>query len=165
MTHASKKNIATTLAGILVIVAYIIYATGVHAPDTNDIKAWAVAMLVFVGIGVGAAVAVQILFHVGMSVGMAVKGQGRDEKELEKEIEETVTSTFVEDEMYKLIQLKSSYVGYIVMGTGFCAALVALAAGVTAVTALHVLFGGAALASVAEGVAGIFFYEKGVYHA
>jgi hypothetical protein len=128
-------------AGLLFSAAYTVYALGKNAPGPEtpeSLRAWALGMLVFIGIGVAAAIVIQILFHIVFSIGI------------------------VEDEMDKLINLKAGHTGYICAGIGFVAALAALAFGASGVFALHILFGSFAGGSLAEGGVSIYLYEMGV---
>ena len=158
MSYNSKKTIAAISTGILLAVAYVIYALSEHSPATEDLKSWAIAMLVFIGIGVAAVIVVQIIFHIALSIGIAVKEQGQDDKTVER----IIASTVVEDERDKLISLKSSHIGYIFAGLGFVAALVALAFGTQFMTALHIMFGTFSGGGIAEGIVSVYFYERGI---
>ena len=158
MSYNSKKSIASMAAGVLMIIAYIIYALGKHSPAPEDLKSWAVAMLVFIGISIAVVVVIQILFHIATAIGIAVKEQERDRKKIDRRF----SAMTVEDERDKLISLKSSHVSSIVAGIGLVAALVCLAFGASAVLALHVIFGSCAVGATAEGIASVYFYEKGV---
>ena len=158
MSFNSKKTIASMAVGVLMIIAYIIYALGRHSPAPEDLKSWAVAMLVFIGISVAVVIVIQILFHIATVIGIAVKEGEHDGKKLD----ENLSSLTVEDERDKLISLKSSHISSIVAGIGFVTALVGLAFGASAVLALHVIFGSCAVGSAAEGFASVYFYEKGV---
>ena len=158
MSYNSKKAITSMVAGVILIAAYIIYALGAHSPAPEDVKAWAVAMLVFIGISVAAMIVIQILFHIATAIGIAVKEQERDKQEIDRRF----SSLTVEDERDKLISLKSSHISFIVAGIGFVAALFALAFGASAVVALHILFGSCAAGSTADGIASVYFYERGV---
>ena len=158
MSFNSKKAIASMAAGALMIIAYIIYALGSHSPAPEDLKSWAVAMLVFIGISVAVVIVIQILFHIAMAVGIAVKERERDRKEIDRRF----NSLTVEDERDKLISLKSSRVTSVFGGIGFVAALVGLAFGISGVAALHILFGSFSLGCTAEGIVSVYFYEKGV---
>ena len=163
MSYTSKKNIAGILAGITLIAAYIIYAMGTSAPDPEDIQGWATAILVFIGIGIGVQIAVQIVFHIAFSIGVAMKeGRKAGNKEGGKAAERIIKSEMVEDEWSRMISLKASRAGSMILGAGTCAALVVLAAGAKTVVALHLLFGLSAFAAVAEGIAGIIMNERGI---
>lgn len=160
MSYKSKRTITSMSAGVLLCVGYLIYALGSRAPEAGNLKGWAALMLAFIGISVGALIVIQILFHIGYSIGVAVKEQNRQDKEVER----IVASAMVEDEMEKTISLKSSHIGYICCGGGFLVMLVALAIGISAVVALHILFGSFLLGSLAEGGFSIYLYESGVRH-
>ena len=60
--------------------------------------------------------------------------------------------------------LKAGQIGQGCAGTGFVAALIALAAGGPPVLALHILFGAFALGSLAEGCISVYLHERGVGH-
>jgi len=158
MSFNSKKTILSVLAGVVLTIAYILYALGGNSPAPEDLRSWARAMLVFVGIGVAAVIVIQILFHIAAAVGIAVKERDQDDKTVER----IISSALTEDERDKLISLKSSHICYIIAGGGFFAALVALASGVPAVPALHICMGGLCAGSITEGIVSVFFYEKGV---
>ena len=158
MSYNSKRTIVSMVAGLLLIIAYIIYALSERAPAADDLKSWAITMLVFIGISVATVVIVQILFHIATAIGIAVKEKERDREIIDRRFSAITT----EDERDKLISLKSSHISFIVVGIGFVAALACLAFGASAVLALHVIFGSCAVGSTAEGIASVYFNEKGV---
>ncbi len=164
MSYSSKKNIISIASGIIIITAYIIYAAGENAPLTEDIKAWAAAILVFIGIGVGIQIIGQIIFHVAFTMGIAIREEviKTGDKKNAEIAGRIIKSEMVEDEWVKAIELKASRIGFWFVGSGVIAALISLAAGTQTVTALHILFGMFALASAAEGIAGIIYHERGV---
>lgn len=164
MTYKSKRTITSMVAGVLLIAAYIIFALGKSAPSSEDLKAWAVAMLVFIGIGVTMLILIQILFNLAISIGIAVKKRECDDKDVEKEVGRIISSSMVEDEMDKLINLKATHVGYYFIGTGFILTLAALAFGVSTVASLHILFGTIFVGTIVEGGVSIYLYEKGVHN-
>jgi hypothetical protein len=145
-------------AGVLLLAAYIIYALGKQAPEQGSLKSWAIVMLVFIGIGIAALILIQILFHIVFSIGIAVNDPEGDGKNIER----IISSSMVEDEMDKLISLKSAHAAYICAGIGFIAALAALAFGAGAVFALHILFGSFAAGSTLEGGMSVYCYEMGL---
>jgi hypothetical protein len=148
-------------AGLLFLAAYTVYALGKNSPgpeSPESLKSWALAILIFIGISVAASILIQILFHVAFSIDIAVKEGKCDDKKVERIVE----SSMVEDEMDKLINLKSVHIGYICAGIGFVAALAALAFGASAVFALHILFGSFAGGSFVEGGVSVYLYERGV---
>lgn len=158
MSYNSKKTITSVVAGVLLNIAYIIYALGEHSPAPDNLKSWAIAMLVFIGIGIAAVIVIQIIFHIVTAIGIAIKEQEHDDKEIERHL----LSLVVEDERDKLISLKSTHIGYVFVGIGFVVALAELALGMSSVVALHTLLGAFSVGSIAEGIASICFYEKGV---
>ena len=163
MSYTSKRNIASVVAGIALIAAYIIYATGANAPATEDIKAWATAILIFIGIGIVAQIVVQIVFHIALTIGIAIKEEVQNgNKDCSEAVERIVKSEMVEDERIKMIALKASRKGAWFVVAGIIAALISLAVGAETVIALHILFGMTALAAIMEGITSIIYHERGV---
>ena len=159
MTFKSKRTITNMAAGVALAGGYTLYALGRKAPAEGDVSAWAVAMLIFIGISVVATIIIQILFHIAYSVGVAVKERAQGDKEVER----IIASESAEDEMDKIVGLKSSRVGYICAGIGVIATFVWFAFfGTSAVVALHILGGAMCLSSFVEGCASLFFYERGI---
>lgn len=161
MTHKSKSIITSMVTSVLIFVAYVIYAIDKDRQGPEEsltLKSWALTMLVFVGISIIALIVVQIIFRIALAVGIAAKHAGDDSVQVER----ILSSSMVEDEMDKIVALKSARVGYICAGIGFLGALVALALGGSAVLALHIMLGSFALGSLAEGAVSIYGYERGV---
>jgi hypothetical protein len=161
MPYQSKKTVTSMVTGVLVLAAYCIYAFGHYSSGAiaeGNLKFWAGTMLVFIGIGVVAAIILQIIFHIALSIGIAVKDRACDEKEIGMRIEATV----IEDEMDKLIELKSSQIGFVLSGVGFVSALILLVLGYSAVVMLNVMFLSYLVGSLMEGAASLYFYGKGV---
>jgi hypothetical protein len=71
----------------------------------------------------------------------------------------------VEDEMDKLIELKSNRVGFFMAGIGFVAALVALVLNYSPVVMLNILFIAFSIGSLAEGFTQLFYYRRGISNA
>lgn len=165
MSYQEKKIIVSILTGILVLGAYCSYAfskvqSGVAAPD--DMRFWATTMLIFIGIGVVAAIIIQIVFHILLSITLAVKEQVQTGKVDDKEIEKTIELEMVEDEMDKLIGLKSLRIGYAITGIGFIAALVSIVLNFSPAVMLNILFASVSIGSMIEGIAQLYFYRSGV---
>ena len=160
MSYKSKRNLVNMIAGVLLIIGYTIYALGMASPAPDDLKRWAVTMLIFIGTSVAVMIVIQILFHIGLAIGIAVKEKENDDKRVERIIE----SSMYEDERDKLINLKSSHIGNVCAGVGFVAGLIALALGISAVVALHVIAGAFAVGSIIEGCVNIFLDERGVWN-
>ncbi len=161
MSYQEKRAIVNILTGVLVMASYLIYALNrFHAnqADLTDMKAWAVMMLTFIGIGVVVMIVMQVIFHIAMSVAVAVRQRNLTDKEIEKAVEAAV----VEDEMDRLIELKAMKAGFAVAGAGFVGALVAVALGCPGGVLLNILFLSFSLGSVAEGALSIYYYRAGV---
>lgn len=166
MSYHEKRTIAMIITGILVLIVYSIYAIGQYragaaAPD--DLRFWATAMLIFVGIEVAATIVIQVLFHILVSISIAVKetihGQCDDKK-----LEETIDAEMVEDEMDKLIDLKSMRVSFTIAGAGFAAGLVSLVLGWAPAVMLNILFGAFSIGSLVQGFTQLYFYRSGIRH-
>jgi len=121
-------------------------------------KFWGVTMLLFIGAGVAAAVVTQIVLRILFSIAVAVRERGADEKEIERAVE----AADVEDEMDRLIELKSLRVGFCVCGAGFLAALAALALGCPAAVMLNILFLSFHVGALAQGAVSLRYYRRGV---
>jgi len=87
-----------------------------------------------------------------------MKNEDCDDKEIEKALEQDM----VEDEMDKLIGLKSMRIGFGVAGVGFVTALVTVALNFPAAVMLNVMFVTFSIGSIIEGFAQLRFYRKGV---
>ncbi len=157
MSYQEKKLIASIVSGVLLLAAYCIYVFGVNH-TLLDLKQTAATMLIFIGIGVGATIIVQIIFHIVYAASLAHKTGRCDDKQINSEME----ANMVEDEMVKLIDLKSSRVGYVIAGIGFVAGLVSLVLGAEAVMMLNIFFISCSLGSIIEGLSGLYYYRKGV---
>ena len=158
MSFNSKRNIVSIIAGIALLIAYLIYVLGNSAPDISNIKSWAIAMLIFIGIGIVSQIIIMILFQIFYSIGIAVKERDKDDAEVERIIESTV----MEDERDKEINQKSSIVGYGCAGVAFIVALFSIAFGLDAVLGLNILLAGFFIGSLVEGIVGIYHYERGM---
>ncbi|MBA4376817.1 MAG: hypothetical protein C0401_11695 [Anaerolinea sp.] len=167
MSYKEKRTITSIVTGALVLAAYCIYAFGQYqsgAVAPGDLKFWAGTMLIFIGIGVAAAIVIQIVFHILLSIAIAVKEKMRDNQCDDKEIEKTIGAEMVEDEMDKLIELKSTRIGFFLAGIGFVAALVSLVLNYSPAVMLNILFISFSTGSLFEGFAQLYFYRRGVKH-
>ena len=165
MSYQEKRTIVTVLRGTLILAAYCIYAAGKAQngmiPE-GDLKFWAYTMLLFIGIGIVASIIIQIVFHILLSIGIAVKEQIENGCVNDKEIERTLEVDMVEDEMDKLIGLKSLRVGFLLAGLGFVAGLSALLLGYTPVVMMNIIYISFNIGSISEGIAQLYYYRKGV---
>lgn len=165
MSYQEKRTVTSIVTGVLVLVAYCIYAfsryhTGAVAPD--NLKFWASTILIFIGIGIAASIVIQIVFHILLAISIAVKKKIQDEKCEDKEIEKKIQVEMVEDEMDKLIKLKSTRIGFILAGIGFIAALVFLALNYSPAVMLNILFISFCVGSLFEGFAQLYYYRRGL---
>ena len=161
MSYKEKRKITEMAAGLAVIIAYCIYVLGKYhqgLADLNDLKYWAGTMLVFTGISIGVVIVIEILFHIIYAVGIAVQDGEKDGKKINR----TIKSSMVEDEMDKLIDLKSLQIGYSITGFGVLAGLVSLVLNAPPAVMLNILYVCCALGSLAEGVMSLYYYRKGV---
>jgi hypothetical protein len=165
MSYQVKRTITKILTGLIVLTAYCFYAydryqSGLLAPD--DLKSWAQIMLIFIGIGIIAAIVIQIVFHILLSIGIAIKENIKNGSCDDQEIEKTIKLEMIEDEMDKLIELKSLRVGFIVAGIGFIASLVVLLLNYPAMVMLNLLFISFSLGSILEGFTQLYYYKRGI---
>jgi hypothetical protein len=167
MSYQEKKTITSILTGVLVLAAYCIYAVSKSRAGllpTGDLKSWAITMLIFIGIGIVTSIVIQIVFHILLSISIAVKGKIQNQDLDDKEIEKQIDAEMVEDEMDKLIDLKSNQIGFILAGIGFVAGLVTLAFNYPPAVMLNILFVSFSAGSLVEGFAQLYFYRKGLAH-
>ncbi|MFH0767878.1 MAG: hypothetical protein ABH890_04740 [Bacillota bacterium] len=156
-----EKRIITNIASLSVFLGayctyiFVIARSGTIVPD--DFHFWAETMLIFIAVGIVAMIIIQIIFHILLTIAIAVK-----EKKCDEEINNILKSTMVEDEMDKLIGLKSSKIGYIIAAVGFVASLVLLVMDFSPAVMLNILFLSYCLGAMSEGLLSLYFYRKGV---
>ncbi len=167
MSYQEKRTVTSIITGAMILAAYCIYAFGkFHAGNVtqDDLKFWAGTMLVFIGIGIAVTIVIQIIFHILLSIAIAVKEKVKNENCDDAEIEKTIKSEIVEDEMDKLIELKSTRIGYYFAGAGFVAAIASLVLNYSPMVMLNVLFISFSASAIIEGFAQLYFYRKGIHH-
>jgi hypothetical protein len=165
MSYQVKKTVVSILTGALLLAAYCIYAFGKVRANTaspDDLKFWASTILIFIGIGIAASIVIQIVFHILLSISIAVKKQISEGRCDEKDVGKSVELEMVEDEMDKLISLKSMRVGFAVAGIGFVAALVSLVLNYSAAVMINILFISFSAGTIIEGVTQLVFYKRGI---
>jgi len=160
MQYTSKRTLISMGVGILLMAVYGAYALGGASPAPEDLKSWAFAILIYIGVCIAAEVIIQILFHIALAVGISVKEKAPDGQTAER----ILKSSMIEDERHKLISLKSSHTGYACAGFGFVFALIALALGISAVVVLHIMAGAFAVGSIIEGCVSVYYNERGVHN-
>ena len=168
MSYQEKRTITNIFTGAVVLIAYCVHAFGRYQAglvEPGDLKFWASTMLIFIGIGVVAAIIVQIVFHILLSVSIAVQKKIRDANFDENEIERSIKTEMVEDEMGKLIGLKSERIAYIVVGAGFVLGLITIVFNYSAAVLLNILFISFSLGSILEGFANLYYFRRGIHNA
>ena len=165
MSYQVKRTITSIFSGVVVLVVYCLYVfgryqAGLLTPD--DLKSWAEIMLMFVGIGIAVTIVIQIVFHILLSISIAIKENIKNGRCDDQEIEKTIELEMVEDEMDKLIQLKSMRMGFVIAGIGFVASLLALIFNYAPAVMLNILFISFSTGSLLEGFAQLYYYRKGV---
>ena len=161
MSFGTKRILIGMGVGVVMFAAYLIFALGAKAPASDDVRAWALAMLIFIGIAVVVIIVVEILFHIVYSIAVAIKQRNQSDEKVER----IISVTIAEDERDKQIYLKAARIGYRVSGVGILLVLVAFAIGISMLFALHLVLAAFFLGCFAEGVASIFYHEKGIQHA
>ena len=163
MSYQEKKSIVSVVTGALMLIAYCIYAFGkAGMANIDNLKFWAVTMLIFIGIGVVSMIVIQIIFHIILSISIAVKKKLNDESIEDREIERAIESDMVEDEMGKLIELKANKFGYTFVSLGIVAGIVSIALGAAPYVMMNIVFLACMVGSLVEGVVEIRYYRKGV---
>lgn len=163
MAFKEKRTIVTIVTGILILVAYCRQSFGRPVVETATdmiLKAQAVTMLKFIGIGVLAMIVIQILFHILYSISLAVSSTIQKGSCDDKEIEEAIALEVVDDERDKIIELKSLRVGFVITGAGFVASLLWLVMDGSPTHLLNILFLSFALGSIIEGFTRLFYYSR-----
>lgn len=165
MSYQEKRVIVSIISGLVILGSYFLYTYEKYQSGMvieGDLKFWAGAMLLFIAIGVVSTIIIQIVFHILLSVTIAVKAKVNNEDCDDKEIEKSIQSEMVTDEMDKLIELKSSMVGFIVAGIGFVLALILVFLDYSAVVMLNVMFASFSIGSLLEGFTQLYFYRRGI---
>lgn len=165
MSYQEKRTIVSIISGIIILGAYCNYAYGKYQSGvvaTDDLKFWAGTMLMFIGIGIAAAIAIQIVFHIALSIAIAIQENVKNGKCDDKEIEKTIEAEIVTDEMDKLIELKSSKIGFIASGIGFVTALVSLVFDYPPAVMINIMFISFSAGSLLEGFTQLYYYRRGV---
>ena len=159
MPYQAKKTLISLVSSLIILVLYITNILPQKGTHTT-ISDWAKIMLVHIGLGAIITIVLHIIFHIYLSVSIAIKERDKDDKAIERSINQEM----VEDEMTKLIDLKSLQVGYIVTGIGFVSGLVLLSIGYNMILVLNIMFLSFFIGSVIEGLVNIFFNLKGVHN-
>ncbi len=161
MTYQTKKTITSLVASLIILVSYCLSIYNHYKAGNiieNDLQYWAKQMVTYIVVGVIVTIVLHIVFHIYLSINLAIKEQSKDDKEINRKLE----LEMIEDEMDKLIELKSMRVGYIVVSVGFVSSLVYLAFGGNIVVVLNIMYLSFFVGSLSEGLSNLYFYFKGV---
>ncbi len=167
MSYQEKRTVTSIITGALILAAYCFYAFGkLHAGKVaqGDLKFWAGTMLIFIGIGIAVTIVIQIVFHILLSIAIAVKAKVKNDNCDDAVIEKTIKAEIVEDEMDKLIELKSTRIGFFFAGFGFVAALATLVLNYSPMVMLNIMFISFSAGSLLEGFTQLYYYKKGIQH-
>ncbi|PKM40336.1 MAG: hypothetical protein CVV04_03800 [Firmicutes bacterium HGW-Firmicutes-9] len=163
MSYQEKRTLMSIITSVLLMVSYSIYAFGQAGMEhINDLQFWAKTILVFIGIGIVVLIILQIVFHILMAISKAIRQKLSENEVDEKEIGRSMRVETTEDEMDKIIEMKSNKFGYTIMGLGFMAGLIAIAFGASAVAMLNILFFSTWMGSLIEALMQIRYYRKGI---
>ncbi len=172
MTFHEKKTIVTSVTGLIITLSYLFYAIFKYnegSAESLTLKFWALTILIFIGIGVVGIIIIMILFHIFYSISIAIKlkieNKDITDKEIEQKIAQMIKTDTVEDEMGKLIELKSMRIGFVFAGIGFILALVSILLNYSPIIMLNILFLSFSLGSALEGLTQLYYYRKGIRHA
>jgi Na+-transporting methylmalonyl-CoA/oxaloacetate decarboxylase gamma subunit len=170
MSYQEKRIVASLVTGIFVMVTYCLYGIARYQALgnslLNNLKFWATAMLIVMGLGIVVMILIQILLHIVLAVANEVKKEISKKLPCDKKIVSSDESeiTYLEDEMDKLIALKSSNYSFGILGFGFVAGLVSLYYQLPPAIMLNAVFLSFMLASLVEGCLQLRFYRKGIYN-
>ncbi|MDR2514779.1 MAG: hypothetical protein LBD02_06175 [Christensenellaceae bacterium] len=154
MSDLGKRTLTSLLVGLGSITAYALWALRGSAPAGDDLRAWALAMLLWLGGSIALQILAQIAFHIALAVVFTAKMGEEEGKRL-------LSSAMTEDERERLLSWKAARVGQGLAGLGLVAALALLGLGAPPAAALHALLGGFALDALAEGVLILLYAERG----
>jgi hypothetical protein len=148
MTIQEKRSIGFIVSNVLVSACYALYLGLVYrdrfavAPD--DPKLWATVILIYVPLQVLA----RLLVVIALAVANELAGAGE--------------RADLEDEMDKLIDLKSTNFSYYIFGAGILLALGSLALGMSLALFFAILGGGMVLAGLVGDLALLVMYRRGL---
>jgi hypothetical protein len=172
MTYHEKRMIVTSFIGIAVSISYIIFAITTYqsgSAQSLTLRFWAEWILIFIGIGVVAMIIGTILFSIiypiTISIKLKLEHKDMTDDELKKQVESMIKTDMVEDEMGKLIELKSMRIGFAFAGVGFVLSLISLLLNYSPIVMIHIIFLSFSIGSVLEGLASLYYYKKGIRHA
>jgi len=166
MTYQEKKILATMVSGTIIFLFYIKNAFDAYTQYGTAILLdgtfWARTMLIYVGISIIFIIVFMIILHVFLAISIEVGNQVK--KQTDTPINTTKDYFETEDEMDRLINLKSGQIGYITVGIGFIAGLITLTLSLPIGIMLNILYLSFIGGNLLEGAFKIYFYRRGVYN-
>jgi hypothetical protein len=149
MSYQEIKAIVSILSSIPILIFYGVY---VHIKQQagsidlgNDLAFWAGLMLITIGVGIGITILIQIIFHI---INTIITKREED-------------PTF-EDELDKLIELKTDRFSMIVFGLGFVGSLVTLVMKMSPAVMLNILFFSCYVGSIMGEIGKLYYYRQGI---
>ncbi|MDR1078564.1 MAG: hypothetical protein LBL55_07890, partial [Propionibacteriaceae bacterium] len=152
------RALVSTGAGLAAVAVYTVYAARVGLLRSTDLRAVAVAMLVFIGVSVVILVVLQVLFHIAFAVRESVSSGDADDRQIDR----LLSSEMAEDELDHLIAWKAGRAASLGAGVGLVALLALLAGGAAPALSLHALLWCCAAGSLVEGGLTVWFHQRGV---
>lgn len=153
MYDQEKKTVASLLASLIVLIAYVLYGYARIRERGADLESnltwWAGVMLVFIGIGIVVYIIILIVFRILNAIVIQARKEEDD-------------STDVLDEMDRRIMLIATKNGFIVVNAGFIAALVTLVLDMPSAVMLNVVFLSFLAGAMVEGFWKLLLYRRGI---
>jgi hypothetical protein len=165
MSFKEKRTISSIVTEVAVLAAYCIYAYGkahLSSVKSGDLRSWAITMLIFIGIGIGVTIITQIVFSILISISVAIKEKIKNVDCDDKQIEKNIGVEMTEDEMDKLIELKSARFSFFFSGFGVIAALLSVLLNYSPVVMLNIIFISFSASSLIQGFTQLYFYRRGI---
>ncbi|HOV14936.1 MAG TPA: hypothetical protein PK771_11670 [Spirochaetota bacterium] len=156
MSNQEKRVFIGILNGVFILGSYFVYVLFLKKVDSgeNILKFYAITMLVFIVAGIIIQILSLIFFSIFISIKNAINN--KDCGTISKEYE------IVEDEMDKLIELKSLGIGYAFVGIGFVISLITLILNFEPYVMLNIVFISFSLGAISEGITRLYFYKRGI---
>lgn len=153
MFDQEKKTVASLLASLIVLIAYVLYGYARIRERGADLESnltwWAGVILVFIGIGIVVYTIILFVFRILNAIVMQARKEEDD-------------STDVLDEMDRRIMLIAMKNGFIVVHAGFIAALVALVLDMPSAVMLNIVFLSFLIGAMVEGFWKLLLYRRGI---
>ncbi|MCF7803923.1 MAG: hypothetical protein K9N46_01305 [Candidatus Marinimicrobia bacterium] len=148
MTFRERRTVASFISTLLIFGIYFYFLLRRYQGETlqlsEELRFWAMATLIFIGIMVVFKIISYIIFTILHAIAT-------------REYEKIDT-----DELEKLIELKATRNAYVVFLAGFILSLVTLILGMPVMVMFSSLIGAFTLAAMSADISQLYFYRKGV---